>query len=150
MLEKEVATTLRKTNKLIVNLFRAQIEEYDLSFRLFHILLLIKEKPEITQKELANTLRLTQGAISTSIKTLLEKNYLKQVPLEKDNRFNRLVLTDEVNDIIVDNENTLNDKYVQMFNGFTRDEIKHFESYLFRLNDNLEDFKMNKKEGRNS
>ncbi|NLY63198.1 MAG: winged helix-turn-helix transcriptional regulator [Erysipelothrix sp.] len=149
-MEKEVSNTLRKTNKLLVDIFRAQIGQYDLTYRLFHILIMIKDNPDITQKQLAERLKLTQGAISGSIKALLSKDYLKQVPLAEDNRYNRLVLTPKIKVIINENKNLLDYRYNQMFEGFTLEELEVFDSYLQRLNKNLEKVDFNFVGGENS
>lgn len=138
MLDKEVSSTLRRTSKLMADIFRSELVKHDLTYRLFHILIMIKDNPDITQKELAERLKLTQGAISGAIKNLLQKDYLKQVPLVEDNRYNRLVLTPKVKVIIKENKNALDERNGQMYDGFTKAELELFVTYLQRLNSNLE------------
>ena len=70
MLEKEIAMSLRRTNNYLGNILKEQIEESNLSFRLFNMLVLIRKDPTISQKEMATNLKLSQGAISGSIKRL--------------------------------------------------------------------------------
>lgn len=138
MFEKDISVTLRKTQQKLIDLNRQKIEQANLSFRLFHILVLIKEQPEWNQKDLAKAMKLTQGAISGSIKRLLNLEMIMQVPLEEDNRYNRLVVTDKGYQVIDDFESDVNRRYVDMFDGFSADDLRQFNAYLNQLNSNLE------------
>lgn len=138
MFEKDISVTLRKIQQKLIDLNRQKIEEANLSFRLFHILVLIKEQPEWNQKDLAKAMKLTQGSISGSIKRLLKLEMIQQVPLKEDNRYNRLVVTDLGFKVIDDFESDVNRRYNEMFNGFSEADLKLFNQFLNTLNSNLE------------
>lgn len=138
MFEKDISVTLRKIQQKLIDLNRQKIEEANLSFRLFHILVLIKEQPEWNQKDLAKAMKLTQGSISGSIKRLLKLEMIQQVPLKEDNRYNRLVVTDLGFKVIDDFESDVNRRYNEMFNGFSEADLKLFNQFLNILNSNLE------------
>lgn len=146
MLEKEIAMSLRRTNKYLGNILKEQIEESNLSFRLFNMLVLIRKDPTISQKEMATNLKLSQGAISGSIKRLLSKGYLIVEPLESDNRYKRLVLSDEAIAIVDKNKKLLDEKFIQICAGFTDTERELLNDLLARMGDNLKRMHMVDKE----
>lgn len=147
MFEKDISVTLRKTQQKLNDLNRQKIAEANLSFRLFHILVLIKEHDEWNQKDLAKAMKLTQGAISGSIKRLLNLEMITQVPLEEDNRYNRLVVTEKGLQVIENFEADVNHRYVEIFDGFSETDLMTFNAYLNQLNSNLETIENKKKEG---
>ncbi len=147
MFEKDISVTLRKTQQKLAGIFRQKVSEANLSFRLFHILVLINERPNANQKYLAKEMKLTQGAMSGSIKRLLTLGLIKQVPLVEDNRYNRLVITKKGLQVIEDYEETLNERFSHIFEGFSAEDLVVFNEYLNRLNGNLEDINKKHKEG---
>lgn len=147
MFEKDISVTLRKTQQKLIDINRQKIAEANLSFRLFHILVLIKERPEANQKDLAKAMKLTQGAMSGSIKRLLKLDLITQVPLEEDNRYNRLVLTEKGYKVIEDFEVDVNKRYVEIFDGFSEEDLQVFNGFLNKLNENLETIDQHLKEG---
>lgn len=138
MIEADVAMHLRKTHQRITQLMREKIDEYGLTFRLLHILMLIDKNPNASQKELSDNMKLTQGAVSGSIKRLLKLNMLEQVPLESDMRYNKLIITESGKNIIDDYKEHVNIRYQDMFLGFTEDEVVEFNIYLTKINENLD------------
>lgn len=147
MLEKDVATTLRNTHQKMSDIMRAKIAQRKLTFRLFHILILIKENPDTSQKYLAKTMRLTQGAMSGSIKHLLKLGFLKQVPLESDNRYNKLVITKKGLDVIEDHILEVDERFEKIFDNFSESELTDLNNYLNRVNTNLDAISQEDKEG---
>ncbi len=139
MLEASVAMHLRKTHYRMTQIMREKIDEYGLSFRLLHIVTLINKNPEITQKQLSKEMKLTQGAISSSIKRLIKLDIIEQTPLEKDMRYNRLLLTENGKSIIEDCKERLHNRYQDMFFNFTHDELKDFNIFLKKINANLDE-----------
>lgn len=138
MIEADVAMHLRKTHQRITQLMREKIDEYGLTFRLLHILMLIDKNPDANQKELSDNMRLTQGAVSGSIKRLIKLSMLEQVPLESDMRYKKLLITENGKKIIDDYKEHVNIRYQDMFLGFKDDELVEFNIYLTKINENLD------------
>ena len=137
MLELDVVAAFKKTHRRISEIMHRKIKDYNLTFRLFNILMLIKDSPNASQKDLANRMQLTQGAMSGSIKKLLELNLIEQIPLEEDNRYNKLVITKKGSKVIEDYFEDLNERYSLMFDGFSEEEFEQFNKSLLKLNENL-------------
>lgn len=138
MIEANVAMHLRKTHQRLTQIMREKIDEYGLSFRLLHIVMLIDKNPDASQKELSGMMKLTQGAISCSIKKLIKLDMIKQIPLEEDMRYNRLVITDNGKAIIDDCKDHVHARYQSMFVDFSHDELAQFDMFLAKINANLD------------
>lgn len=139
MIEANVAMHLRKTHQRMAQIMREKIDEYGLSFRLLHIVMLIDKKPDVNQKELSEKMKLTQGAVSCSVKELIKLGIIKQVPLQEDMRYNRLVITDSGKTIIDDCKEHLNIRYQSIFSNFSHDELIKFDMLLSKINANLDE-----------
>lgn len=128
-------------------IMRGKLQDYDLSYRLIHILSLIKEDPLTSQKELAEKMKLTQGALSVSIKELLCKNMLEQIPLEEDKRYNRLKITELGHNTIKQCIEDIDARYRILFSNFTNEELQDFYDKLEKLNHNIDEINTKEKEG---
>lgn len=138
MFESDVAMKLKAIHGKIGQIMQQKINEYDLRFGLLHLAILVKKYPEKNQKEIAKEMRFTQGAMSHSVKILLEKDILKQIPLESDMRYNRLVVTERGNNLIDEYESYITSVYEDIFIGFNQEELKNLDDYLIRINKNLD------------
>ncbi len=139
MIEVDVTIAFKKTHRRISDIMHRKIKEYNLTFRLFHILKLIREFPEANQKDLAVKMQLTQGAISGSIKRLLELEMINVVPMEHDNRYNKLELTQKGNQVLEDYYDALSARFKMMFNDFDEDDFIAFDKALKKLNKNIDE-----------
>lgn len=138
MIEVDVVIAFKKTHRRITDIMHRKIKDYNLTFRLFHILKLIKDSPDASQKDLAKKMQLTQGAMSGSIKRLLQLELIKQIPLEHDNRYNKLEITTQGKKVIEDYFEDLNNRYKMMFDDFSEEDLVEFDKALITLNKNLD------------
>ena len=83
-------------------------------------------------------MRFTEGAMSHSVKRLIQENILEQTPLDTDMRFNRLRVTKKGESFIKDYESYIFKVYKDTFVGFNEEELKELEKYLKRINSNLD------------
>lgn len=138
MIEVDVVIAFKKTHRRITDIMHRKIKDYNLTFRLFHILKLIKDSPDASQKDLAKKMQLTQGAMSGSVKRLLQLELIKQIPLEHDNRYNKLEITTQGKKVIEDYFEDLNNRYKMMFDDFSEEDLVEFDKALITLNKNLD------------
>lgn len=137
-METDVALELKETHQKVMQMMQLKIDEYGLTFGLVHFMMLMEKHPDANQKELAKAMRFTQGAMSTVVKRLLNINMIEQIPLERDMRFNRLVLTEKGKSLIDDYKEHIVRKYENMFSGFDENELMELHDFLLRINQNLE------------
>lgn len=141
MIETDLAMHFKKIYHRVTQLMQKKIDEYGLTLGLLHIAIIIEKNPEISQKDIAKEIKVTEGAVSTSIKKLLKLNILEQIPLESDMRYRRLVLTRLGKSIIDDYRDSLPNIYREMFNEFSQDELIKLGNFLFKINNNLDNMK---------
>ncbi len=137
MIETDVALQLKETHQKIVQILQQKIDEYDLTFGQLFLIMKIDNNPEASQKELAKQMRFTEGAMSIVVKRLISSNMLKQVPLEADMRYNRLVVTDLGKAMIDDYKEYVIKVYQDIFQGFNEEELEKLFAALIKINDNL-------------
>lgn len=144
MVEQEVAIQLKAIYQRFGQIMQGKIDEYGLTFGQLHLMMLIEKYPDESQKFLARQMKFTQGAMSSVVKRLIELDMIKQIPLELDMRYNRLVITEKGQSMIRYYKEELNIKYKDMFIGFNDDELAKLKEYLSKINNNLDN--MNKSE----
>jgi len=137
MIETDVALQLKETQQKLLQILQQKIDEYDLTFGQLFLMMKINDNPKANQKELAKQMRFTEGAMSSVVKRLINLNMLKQVPLEADLRYNRLVVTDLGKAMIRDYKEYLIKIYQDIFDGFNEEELEKLLSALKKINNNL-------------
>ena len=143
MIERDVAFNLKSIHAKIGQIMQQKINEYDLRIGLLHLAILVKKHPGKSQKELAKEMRLTEGAMSHSIKRLLNKNILEQRPLKSDMRYKRLVVTEKGEKFINDYEQYINRVYDDIFVGFNKKQLEDLDNYLEKINKNIDEINVN-------
>lgn len=138
MFQTDVAMQLKEINTRFAQLMQQKINKYDLRIGLLHLAMLVKRYPNKNQKDLAKEMRFTEGAMSHSVKRLIQKDILKQIPLETDMRYNRLVVTKKGENFIKDYEDYIFKVYEDIFLGFNDEELNDLDRYLKIINSNLE------------
>lgn len=137
MLERDVAMSLKSVHAGMVSIMQQKINEYDLRIGLLHLAIMVKKYPEKSQKELAKEMKFTEGAMSQSVKRLIRENILEQIPLERDMRYNRLVVTPKGETLINDYEEYLVKVYEDLFIGFKEEELVLFDNFLKKVRNNM-------------
>jgi DNA-binding MarR family transcriptional regulator len=138
MFETDVAMQLKETHTRLTQLMQQKVNKYDLRIGLLHLAMLVKRYPDKNQKDLAKEMRFTEGAMSHSVKRLIQEDILEQIPLQSDMRYNRLVVTKKGENFIKDSESYILKVYKDIFIGFKDDELNELDKYLKRINSNLE------------
>ncbi|NLW22876.1 MAG: MarR family transcriptional regulator [Tissierellia bacterium] len=137
-MKKEVVMQLKGSYQRISQIMQSKIDEYGLTLGLLFIMHLIEKNPDASQKELANKLKFTEGAMSSAVKRLLELEMVKQIPLERDMRYNRLLLTDKGRSMMDIYQGLLLKIEEDMFDGFDSGELEKLYDYLLKINRNLD------------
>lgn len=141
MIKKDVAMQLKETYQRLTHIMQFKIDEYDLTFGLLFLVMLIEKNPNASQKELARKMRFTQGAMSSAVKKLIKVDMIKQEPLESDMRYNRLILTEKGKSMVDDYRDHLFKIYEDMFNGLDEEKLMKLHDILSKVNENLTNIK---------
>ena len=81
MIETDLVMHFKKIYHRVTQLMQKKIDEYGLTLGLLHIAIIIEKNPEISQKDIAKEIKVTEGAVSTSIKKLLKLNIIDKINL---------------------------------------------------------------------
>ncbi|MFY9214097.1 MAG: MarR family winged helix-turn-helix transcriptional regulator [Tissierellaceae bacterium] len=138
MVEKDIMVQIKGMHHRIKRVMQQNISDYNLTFGQLRLLLVINKYPDASQKELAEMMKFTQGAMSLAVKRLIELDMIKQVPLELDMRYNRLVVTDKGQSMIDNYEEELEEIDREMLKGFSDEELEVLSLFLGRINSNLD------------
>ena len=138
MVEKDIMVQIKGMHHRIKRVMQQNISDYNLTFGQLRLLLVINKYPDASQKELAEMMKFTQGAMSLAVKRLIELDMIKQVPLELDMRYNRLVVTDKCQSMIDNYEEEMEEIDREMLKGLLDEELEVLSLFLGRINSNLD------------
>lgn len=101
------------------------------------ILMYISDNPNVSQKEIARLHHVSTATIAVSLKKLESGGYIKRVVDQKDNRFNKICITEKGSAIVEQSIKCFCKMDSQMFDGFSDEEIGVLQQYMNRIFDNL-------------
>lgn len=93
-LDKQLCFALYSATNNITRLYRSLLDEYDLTYPQYLVLLVLWEKDGVAIKEVMKRLNLDSGTLSPIIKRLQSAGMVDKVRADKDERIVRLLLTD--------------------------------------------------------
>lgn len=94
-LDKQLCFALYSATNNITRLYRSLLDDYDLTYPQYLVLLVLWEKDGIAIKEVMKKLNLDSGTLSPIIKRLQNARMVEKVRTDKDERIVRLLLTDK-------------------------------------------------------
>ncbi|MTI63923.1 MarR family transcriptional regulator [Methylophaga sp.] len=94
-LDKQLCFALYSATNNITRLYRSLLDEYDLTYPQYLVLLVLWEKDGVAIKEVMKRLNLDSGTLSPIIKRLQAAGMVDKVRTDKDERIVRLLLTDK-------------------------------------------------------
>lgn len=147
MIEQKLILQLKEINQKVLGLMQKKFDEYDLTFGLIYLLMVIMNKPNTTQKELAKEMRFTEGAMSISVKKLMNLNMVEQIQSEHDGRCYTLAVTEKGKTIVEDYKHYLKRILQDIFKGFSQDEMEEMSEILMKISGNLDQILMDLNEG---
>lgn len=153
MKEIDVMMMIKEIHQKVFQMHHKKMDKCDLNFGLIILATRIQNNPDASQKELAQQMRVTQGAFSTAVKKLISHEIIEQIPLESDTRYNRLLITEKGRDIIKYYKDFMVKRYRDMFNDFLDGDLDKLYDMLTKLNNNIDniskdaELSINNKEG---
>ena len=94
-------------------------------------------KPNISQKEIAETLEISSAAVAVSLKKLETSGYIKRNVSEKDGRFNEIMITDGGREIIAESCKIFDSVNEIVFGNFSSEELGFLYSAALRMDKNI-------------
>lgn len=134
---KEFGLLLANIKNKMRNKMNESLKSYGLTAEQRAILLILSEKKSLTQVELCNLTSMVASNLSTTLKRIENKNYIKKIPHPTDPRAYLVELTEqsiEIINIIRDLGNQIRN---EMLNNIDLEELKTTCKVLNLININL-------------
>ncbi|MEG0689193.1 MAG: MarR family transcriptional regulator [Hungatella sp.] len=103
------------------------------------ILMYVVDNPNASQKEIAKLYGVSTATIAVSLKKLEKGGYIQRMVDEKDNRFNRICITEKGKKVVDDSMKIFHQIETRMFEGFSEEDFKRMEGFFDRVYDNLKE-----------
>ncbi len=136
---------MRSINKINKRVIEKAINFTGLYPGQHRLLMMISFEPNLSQVEIANRMNITPAAAAVSIKKLEKEGYVIRSINKKDNRFNKLLITQKGNDIIENSKSIFAGTEEAMFNGFSNEELEHVSDFFNRMTENMLQYYKNNK-----
>ena len=104
-------------------------------------LLHLRHNNGCNQKDIANAANVSSATMTKSIKRLQSQGLVKKVPDENDMRSFKIYMTEKCEKLLDEAVDIHTKVYMDALEGFSDDERMQLESYLRRMEDNLEAMK---------
>ena len=93
--------------------------------------------PEACQRDLAESMHITPAAVAVTLKKLEKAGIVEKKISEKDNRYNRIIITEKGEKIVKESYDMFRSIDTQAFEGFSEEEMKQLLGYLERVRENF-------------
>ena len=103
-----------------------------------HLLMYLSFHPDSSQKEIAEEFRISPSAVGVSLKKLEQAGYIERVVNEEDNRCNRVRLTGQGCQIVMDSKQIFDNLLQETYQGLTEQEMEQMYRILTKICGNLE------------
>lgn len=97
----------------------------------------IMRQQDICQRDIEEALNLKHPTVSSILKLLEEKSIIRTEPLSSDHRYKKIMQTEKGRRIHEEMMKKYASVYHRAAQGFTKEELNQFSSYLVRMNENL-------------
>ncbi|HHV59128.1 MAG TPA: MarR family transcriptional regulator [Clostridiaceae bacterium] len=129
----QLISCAKKHRKIMQNL----LNETGVYHAQHRLLMEISRNPNISQKEIAESMEISPATIAVSLKKLERGGYINKEMDEGDNRLNQITITDKGKKVVEQSKQIFDMAGRKVFEGFTEEEKSTLSFFLRRLDDNL-------------
>lgn len=133
----DIDEIFRKITQRKYHIVEMRLAKYDLVKGQASLLLLIRDNDGITQNELANIIGIRESSMSVRLDKLERNGYVIREIDEENLKKKKIYITASGKTASVQCRKILREFDEQLFNGFTKKDIKQFEKYLNKMLDNI-------------
>ena len=113
-------------------------KKYDLTDSALTILLyLAEDNNKDTASDIVKDQRLKKSLVSVSIKELLARGLVSNIPTDGNRRKKHLVVNESAKEIVKEAKKQRDSYYAILLEGFDPQEKRDIRSYLMRINENI-------------
>lgn len=133
----DIEEVLRKTTQRKYHILEMRLSKYDLVKGQADLLLLIRENNGLTQNELADIIGIKPSSMSTRLVKLEKNGYIVRETDSENLKKKRIYITVLGKTASIQCRKILNEINTQLYDGFTKKDIKQFEKYLKQIQKNM-------------
>lgn len=119
------------------NVIERRLTDTGVYRRQHQILMFLSDNPNISQKELADSQKISTATVAVSLKKLEKGGYIRREVDEKDNRYNQICITEKGKRVIEESAEIFREVEDAMLEGFSADECRVLEDFINRMYANL-------------
>lgn len=124
--------------KLYEKIVGKVLAKYELTYMEFNIIMFLYNNPQYdTQAQLVSIRHLAKSHVSTSVKELVNRNFLTSEFYEKNHKTSHLKLTNLTDEIVRDGLEAQKEYRKVLTEGFTKEEIGELLEYISRIDENI-------------
>lgn len=101
------------------------------------LLMFVKHHPGCTQRDIASGLGVSTPAVATSVKRMQKAGLLEKLADETDMRCNKITLTEQGQQVLLNGQHIFDEVTSGMFEGVTGEERQVLKKILARMEENL-------------
>lgn len=117
-----------------------RLKEHDITAAEYPILIVLNKREGITQDEIALELGIDKSAITRVVRSLLEKDYIKRRKDEKDQRCNRIYLTEKGHESWIPIKAAMQEWNEIMTGNMKVEEVEKVNQLLSQMATNIEGY----------
>ena len=135
----EITDYLRKIIQASYGKVEERLKKYGLVKGQAHLLVLIRDNDGCTQKDLAESLGVKYSSMSERLNKLEELGYIERNIDETNSKFKRINITSEGKIAAVQSRRIQKEFEEVMFQGFSKKDVKQFETYIEKICQNIDE-----------
>lgn len=101
------------------------------------VLLILSEKEGLTQKEIAESLKIKPSTVTLIIRRMKKRGLIWTAKDNQDKRFTKIYLSEEGKKIICRLKKVFKQLETEMFRDFTKEDLERLEDYFKKIISNL-------------
>lgn len=101
------------------------------------VLLILSEKEGLTQKEIAESLKIKPSTVTLIIRRMKKRGLIWTAKDNQDKRFTKIYLSEEGKKIICRLKKVFKQLETEMFRDFTKEDLEKLEDYFKKIISNL-------------
>lgn len=136
-MEQEVSVKFRRLDRLLKRTIERKVKDTGVYRSQHRILMHLNRQPNCSQVEIADFLDISPAAVAVSLKKLEKSGYICRETDENDNRIHQVTITPKGRQVIEKSFVIFREVDIQMFAGFSDEELKQLDHFLERIARNL-------------
>lgn len=134
---KQVVLSIMNTNICHRRVVEKRLQSTGVYRSQHQLLMHISKHPNRSQIEIAEGMGITPATVAVTIKKLVKAGYIKKQMDDKDNRFNKIELTEKAVAVVNESIHIFDTINEAMLKEFTEEEMETMMNYMNRIQSNL-------------